>query len=118
MLGLTAMLSAYDRFRWRTLGIAIGIYFLSAMAKLGSMAAAGFWWMKYLTYFSFYDSVLFIKLYDEDPASQLVLANWSDTGEYIGVGPAGCNLLLVVLGVSFLLIGARVFDTRDLPAPV
>jgi ABC-2 type transport system permease protein len=118
MTGLSAMLSAFDRFRWRTLGIAIGIYFLSAMAKLGSMAAESFAWLKYLTYFSFYDAVLFIKLYDEDPASQLAWVNLTETGEFTGVGPAGCNLFLAMLGVAFLLVGARVFDRRDLPAPV
>lgn len=118
MMGLTAMLSSFDRFRWRTLGIAIGIYFASAMAKLGSMAAESFGWLKYLTYFSFYDAVLFIKLYHEDPSSQLDLTLWTESGHYAGVGPLGCNLLFVILGVGFLLAGARIFNTRDLPAPV
>lgn len=118
MMGLTAMLSAFDRFRWRTLGIAIGIYVASAMAKLGSMAADSFGWLKYLTYFSFYDAVLFIKLYHENPSSQLDLAMWTESGQYAGVGPLGCNLLFFILGIAFLLAGARIFNRRDLPAPV
>ncbi len=98
--------------------MAIGIYFASAMAKLGSMAADSFGWLKYITYFSFYDSVLFIKLYHEDASSQLAIVNWTESGEYAGLGPAGCNLVLMGLGILFLVIGARVFNTRDLPAPV
>lgn len=118
MVGLSSMLSSFDRFRWRTLGIAIGIYFASAMAKLGSMAAESFGWLKYLTYFSFYDSVLFIKLYHEDASSQLAFFQWTESGAYAGLGPAGCNLVLIGLGLIFLVVGARVFNSRDLPAPV
>ncbi len=118
LTGATALLSAFDRFRWRTLGIAVGIYFLSGMAKIGSMASDQFAFLKYLTYFSFYDAVRFIKLQNEDSASQLVFLEWAESGEFTGLGPLGCNLAFLGLGVLFLLIGARVFNRRDLPAPV
>lgn len=118
MVGMAAALSSLDRFRWRTLGIAIGIYFASAMAKIGSMASESFVFLKYLTYFSFYDAVLFIKLNNDDPSKHLSLLIWSDSGEFVGVGPLGCNMLLFGLGLVLLLLGARIFHKRDLPAPV
>lgn len=118
MVGMTALLSSLDRFRWRTLGIAIGIYFASAMAKIGSMASDSFEFLKYVTYFSFYDAVLFIKLNHEDPTSPWCIIQWTESGEYAGLGPAGCNLAFVIVGTVLLVVGARVFDRRDLPAPV
>lgn len=118
LVGLTSLLSAYDRFRWRTLGIAIGVYFLSGMAKIGSMASDSFAFLKYFTYFSFYDAVRFIKIQNESSLSQLAILEWSESGEFVGLGPLGCNLCLLSIGLACLVWGARVFHRRDLPAPV
>ena len=118
LTGLSAWMSSLDRFRWRTLGILIAIYFGSAMAKIGSMASEPFSFLKYITYFSFYDAVLFIQQQHDDKLSQLRLVNWTESGGVESVGPLGCNLILLVLGCVLLFTGARVFHRRDLPAPV
>ena len=118
LIGLSALISSMDRFRWRTLGILIAFYFASAMAKFGSMAADAFGFLKYFTYFSFYNAVFFVKLQADDKFSQLRFFIWSENGGIESLGPLGCNLALLILGAGFLLAGARIFHNRDLPAPV
>ena len=118
LTGFSAFVSSLDRFRWRTLGILIAIYFMSAMAKIGSMASESFEFLKYVTYFSFYDAVLFIQQQKDDSLSQLALINRTTSGEFESAGPLGCNLFLLVLATGLLVAGAKIFHRRDLPAPV
>ncbi|HMO12978.1 MAG TPA: ABC transporter permease subunit [Pirellulaceae bacterium] len=117
LLGLATLVSAFDRFRWRTLGIVIGFYFLSAMAKILAMASKTFGWLNYCSFFSCYEPELAIQLAEANWSSQWQLVNFSETGMPLEMGPMGNNLVFAVLGSACLLIAAHRFRTRDIPAP-
>ena len=51
----SAFCSARDRYRWRTLGIVIGCYMVSAMVKLLAMSSEAFSWLRYVTVFGYYE---------------------------------------------------------------
>ncbi|MEM9412495.1 MAG: ABC transporter permease subunit, partial [Planctomycetota bacterium] len=118
MTGLSMMFSSWDRFRWRTLGIVVGIYFVQAMLKVGSLASEKFQWLQYFTYFSLYKPALSIEIGDTRPEELISLFRYDETGELLGLGPIGFNLLLVLFTMGFLAFGLRVFSKRDLPAPI
>ena len=42
LIAFSMMFSSWDRFRWRTLGIVVGVYFIQAMIKFGSVASESF----------------------------------------------------------------------------
>ncbi len=118
MTALAMMFSSWDRFRWRTLGIVVGIYFVSALLKFAAMASAGFRWLFYLTFFTLYEPALSIEIADSRPDHVWSLFRYNLENQWTGAGPLGMNLALILLGIIFFWIGNSVFHRRDLPAPI
>ena len=54
--GFSAWCSAMDRFRWRTLGIVSGFYFLQGGMKVLAMASESLSWIRFATVFGYYGS--------------------------------------------------------------
>lgn len=117
LLGLTACVSAIDRYRWRTLGIVFGVYFVSGVLKLGAMSSPLLGWLQYLTFFSLYDSQVHIKL-AEDGAGHYWSFWIAGDSAWAGLGPWGHNGLLLLGGAVMLYLGSIIFERRDLPAPM
>lgn len=121
MLGLSGMLSCFDRYRWRTLGGVIGLYIVQLLLLLLSRASPGSEWVGYFTFLSAYqpDATVF---FSRDWLGQgwwfsVPLERRSTSWPY-PIGPLGLSTLLLVLGLLFWGIGAWRFRTRDIPAPV
>ena len=112
------MFSAWDRFRWRTLGIVVGIYFVGGLVKVASMATEKLSWLKFFTFYTLYEPALCIETVEKRPESTWHLLRYSSESELLGLGPAGMNLLLLLLGTACFLVGMRAFRNRDLPAPL
>ena len=112
------MFSSWDRFRWRTLGIVVGIYFASAMIKVAAMASETFRWLHYFTFFTLYEPALSIEIADTRPGHVWFLFRYNLEDQWLGAGPLGMNLSLFLLGIAFFWIGSSVFNRRDLPAPI
>lgn len=116
--GLAALLSSFDRFRWRTLGIVVAIYMVAAMIKILGMSSETFRWTSWLTFFSLYEPELSIKLYQADASAFWQLMLYEDNGNWKGFGQLGHNLLLLAGTIGFLVAACRVFQKRDIPAPL
>jgi ABC-2 type transport system permease protein len=101
MGGFTTMLSAFDRYRWRTIGIASGFYVVSLILKLVARMAPKYDQLIYLSFLGGFEPLLFVN-HPED--------GWRLALEYNG--------LLVGLGLAGYAVGAIVFCRRDLPAPI
>ena len=115
--GVTTLLSAADRHRWRTIGLSLGLLLLQSAFTYMALALEGFGWLAWLTVFTLYDPELHIAAVAEDPASWTrVFA--SDGGGWAGPGPLGANLLLLGLGLLAYVAALEVFRRRDLPAAV
>jgi len=118
LVGVATLISSFDRYRWRTLGLAVGFYMVSAMLKILSMSSGLFSWLKYVTFFSLYEPESFIQQAEERWSSQLSLLRYDDSGNLLELGPLGYNLTFLLLGTISLVIAARIFHRRDIPAPL
>lgn len=118
IIGYSMMFSSWDRFRWRTLGIVVGIYFAGGLIKVASMATEKLAWMKFFTYYTMYEPALCIESAEKSSGNVWHLLRYSTENELLGLGVLGMNSLLVILGVICIYIGLTVFRSRDLPAPL
>jgi ABC-2 type transport system permease protein len=118
LAGFAAMLSAFDRFRWRTLGLVSAFYFSNAGIKILGMSSAKLAWVKQLSIFGFYSPASVIQRTQTDPLSLLHFFKYSDEGQIQGTALLGSCLVLFVTGLICYVVGLRRFETRDLPAPM
>jgi ABC-2 type transport system permease protein len=116
--GVSTLVSSCDRYRWRTIGIVSALYIVSLILKIVGMAFEQFSWMKLLSLFTAYEPQKFISIAFRDPANNWALALYDSQGLYQGLGPLGCNLVLLSIGAVGYIAAAVVFHRRDLPAPL
>lgn len=117
LAGMASMISAWDRYGWRATGVCAAVFFLQAMVKIGSLAAAGLAWLGWLTFFSLFEPELHVKLVEQSPGALWQLTAAASQGSPQVVGPLLANGLLLLGRLAMAWIGAVSFERRDLPAP-
>ncbi len=116
LLGLASMCSAFDRYRWRTVGAVVGFYVIQVvMIGLGK-ATDKLSWLQSMTFISCYKPQKVAALVPEHG----LYAPWGiETPVPDGMFPPLIYpLILFALGTVFYAIAAIVFSRRDLPAPL
>lgn len=119
--GVTSLLSAFDRYRWRTLGISAGLFILSAVLKFAALATPKLHGLGWFSFMTLCEPEWHVQLFDQRRGSfwELVCERVVGQGESHWVlGPLGANLLLLILGGLCWSIGGWRFHSRDLPAPL
>jgi ABC-2 type transport system permease protein len=123
VLGLSVLFSAYDQYRWRTIGLVIGLYVLQLLLFILSKSTAS---MHFLTPFSFlaaYQPDWIVQRVHREPSAAWL---WVGSGaeEKTGVDyvmsclePMSFVSILLLLGCIAYGLGWRRFLRRDLPAP-
>lgn len=106
-------LSCCDRFRWRTVGFAVGIHAIQVVIFGLSRAADQLAWLRYWTYCTCYHPQELTQAVVRSGTIRTGFALW-DHGWGVGAG----TWLMTAIGLAAWLIGARVFTRRDLPAPI
>lgn len=115
---IATLISSLDRFRWRTLGISVGVYMIAAMIKILGMSSEAFAWTEWLTFFSLYEPELSIKLYQSDSSAFWQLMMYNEDGSWKGFGQFAHNLILLFGTASFFGLAYWIFNKRDVPAPL
>ena len=118
LVGFTTVMSAWDRYRWRTIGITVGFYVISTILELLGLAVEGYEWVKALTFFSAYEPVRFVSESAARPELEWAWVIRDLDGAMAKIGPLGGTSLLIVLGALGVLIATVIFCHRDLPAPI
>jgi ABC-2 type transport system permease protein len=116
--GFSTLVSALDRYRWRTIGIVVTVYILMIVAKLLGQAFPEIAWLQWLSLFTPYEPQKFISIAAHDPVNTWALIMRGSQGEFQELGPLGYNLLLIAVGVISYITAGVVFHKRDLPAPL
>jgi ABC-2 type transport system permease protein len=118
LAGFSAMVSAFDRYRWRTIGIVVTAYVISLVLKLLGQAIIEVRWLQRLSLFTAYEPQKFISIAVHEPEHAWSLALYDSQGRFLEPGPLGYNLILLGVGLACYAAAAVVFHRRDLPAPL
>ena len=118
LLGISTCVSAFDRYRWRAIGLVIGFYICNLILMIASQATDWLEWLSYLTYFSCYKPERIIQYaIQPDNGSPWQLMITSDDGT-AQIGPLGMTLVMIAIGCVGYVIAQIRFARRDMPAPV
>ena len=118
LAGVGTFLSSWDRYRWRTIGIMVGIYVVEMIIEIVGLASEGWSWLKWFTFFSAYEPVVIISASLSNPDYAWSWFQLDDQGQWAAFGPLSYNALLIGLGMLGFVAAALVFARRDLPAPL
>jgi ABC-2 type transport system permease protein len=118
LAGVCTLVSSFDRYRWRTIGIFMGFFILQMLAKLLGMAFETMAGAKKLTFFCAYEPVVMVSTTVGDPKFAWTWLLWDEAGNFEGIGPLGCDAILCGLGVLAIVIATTIFCRRDVPAPL
>jgi ABC-2 type transport system permease protein len=115
--GLATCWSAFERHRWRTIGVLVAFLAVQMVVRLISMVSAEWKWLEYLTIFTAYDPQAIVFIAVRQPESLWALCVTNFQGQP-ALGPLGCYLTLVIPAVVAYCLGGWYFCKRDLPAPI
>lgn len=118
LAGISTLVSAFDRYRWRTIGLVAGFYVVQMVLKILAMAIKEVGWLKQVTIFTLYEPQKFIAAAVHTPHEAWNVALHDSAGNFLEPGPLGYNLILLGLGLFSYLAAGIVFHKRDLPAPL
>ena len=118
LAGISSLASAFDRYRWRTIGLVVGFYVVQTIFKISGMAIAEVAWLKKASIFTAYEPQKFIATAVHDAANTWSLVLRDSQGAVWDLGPLGYNLILLSIGLGCYVAAAVVFQKRDLPAPL
>jgi ABC-2 type transport system permease protein len=118
LAGLTTLVSACDRHRWRTIGIVVGFVVVQMAMRILSDTAPALHWMAYGTILSAFEPQVVVSVAVNTPQQLWSLAQYDPAGNLVALGPLGYYLLFLVPGVLSFVVGTIIFCRRDLPAPL
>lgn len=117
IMALSTLCSCWDRYRWRTIGIVIGVYVVELLVFLLAKATPQTSFCYALTFFTLYqpDGIVNILAVDGSAAWHL----WHPPSRFwpTPLGPLGVSLLLLFMASVCYAAAFIVFQRRDLPAP-
>lgn len=116
VLSLAAAVSSWDQYRWRTIGIVVGIYVLSALAFVLSRTTDKARWCQYLSFLTAYQPDWMVRAVGVEDVHPFAIV--LQTPEGLTLGPFGYSLVLLAAGSGCLLVATYRFSRRDLPAPL
>jgi ABC-2 type transport system permease protein len=118
LAGLSTLASSWDRYRWRTIGLVVGVFVVELIVKLVAQGVDYLSWLMYASMFTVYEPQRLVQIADQTPESTWSLLLFDADGAFTALGPSGYNLVLLVLGVFCYAGAATIFSRRDLPAPL
>jgi ABC-2 type transport system permease protein len=116
--GVATFLSSFDRYRWRTIGMAAALLVVQYIQKIAGMAVPEARWLERCSLFGLYEPVTHVTAAMRDSARGWDLGAYGSQGEWIGLGPLGSSAVLFSIGVAGYVLAAVIFCRRDLPAPL
>lgn len=116
--GFATLISACDRYRWRTIGITVAIYVVQMALKLIGMGSTDWHWLLDFSIFAAYEPEAIAYVATTSPSHTWNLMLDQPIGKMSYFGPLSYHLLMAVLGSVAYAASAIVFHRRDLPAPL
>jgi ABC-2 type transport system permease protein len=123
LLGLSVMVSSFDQYRWRTIGIVISIYVLQLLLFILSKSTPRLGQLKPFSFLAAYQPDWIVQVVHHSPklASSWWIFPQASSPKVAALdsypGPMFYVSTLVFLGCACYSIGYLRFRSRDLPAP-
>jgi len=118
LVGYSTLMSAWDRYRWRTIGIVVGTCVVQVIVKAVGMASDQWSWLLYLTVFTAYEPESFVQIADRSPEFAWSVFLYDERGQWLGYGPLWYDGLLISLGLACFAAAFLIFQRRDISAPL
>jgi ABC-2 type transport system permease protein len=122
LAGLSTFVSACDRYRWRAIGIVVGIYVVQIIIKLIGVSMDDWRWLSYGSFFTAYEPQLLVSIGVQHPleAWSFIRTTSDENAKHVlsGLGPLGFDSILWSLGIAAYVGAAIRFCNRDLPPPL
>jgi len=118
LAGLTSFFSSLDRYRWRSIGLVVGIYIVQVIIKVLALATDRFHWLLNCTFFTAFEPERFVSIAANTPEYTWSLVLRDEAGHFADLGPLGYDLILIGMGLIAYAGATIIFRRRDLPAPL
>jgi len=118
LAGISALMSSWDRYRWRTIGIVVGIFIVQLIVKIVGLASDDFAWMLNLSVLTAYEPEAFVKVADQFPEEAWNFIRYGKDGGFTAYGPMANHCVLAGFGIGSYIGATIFFLRRDLPAPL
>ena len=115
--GFSSMISSFDRYRWRAVGIAVGFVILQQTMRILAISKPEFNYLLNFTFFNPFDPEGLVNVFNEDYEQYWQFWQYGMQGT-IRLSGLGCHGILLGFGLLCYLIGSWRFSRRDLPAPI
>ena len=109
MAGVSTMVSSWDQYRWRTVGLLVGFYVVGMLLQVIGRSVPDLDWVLYFTFLAAYEPQAMVAAVLADPVNGWDEA-WRLSLRY--------NAILLGLGMAAYGVAAIVFTRRDIPAPL
>lgn len=115
--GFTTMISSFDRYRWRTIGITIGFVVIQQTMRILAASKPEFEFLSNFTFYSLFDPEGLVSIYvhQYEQFWNFWLVHDDQIQRLSGLG---CHVVLLGLAIVMYVIGDQAFTRRDLPAPL
>ncbi len=117
LAGFTTLMSSWDRYRWRTIGLVVGFVVVQMIFKVVALASERLSWLSNFTFWSAYEPEKSINVAVRWPDQAWSFIR-SDGLETHLAGPLAYDALLIGLGLAAYVAATCIFRRRDLPAPL
>lgn len=117
VLGLSVAVSSFDQYRWRSVGVVIGIYVLQLLLFILSKSTPKMDFLKPWTFLAAYQPDWIVRTINHHPEAKGYLLMPNPTSWDDWIGPMGYVVILISMGVGAYGVAFWRFHTRDLPAP-
>ena len=122
LAAFTTLASSFDRYRWRTIGIATSFYIVQSILKMLATAVPGLKWLQFTTIFSAFEPEKYVSIADLAPEStwSIILDPGLESAGRAAMGLGAGGSLVFFITTSLLCYGIAFwqFQRRDLPAPI
>ncbi len=115
--GIATLASSCDRYRWRAIGVATGVFAIQFITKAIAVTAPPLAWLKCFTFFTAYEPQVFVASQLDSPPQGWTWLAQDENGLWSLPGALSYNGLLLGIGLLAYLLAAVIFVRRDLPAP-
>lgn len=118
MAGIATLASSFDRYRWRTIGVATGVIVFQYVLKGVALADASVAWLGRFTFFTAFEPLRFVAWEAGQSGEGWTFVRGDRLSQFSEWGPMAYSSVLLAIGVVAYLVAGLIFSRRDLPAPL